>query len=508
MMRRRVWTQQPPGGTPINWNNPICRGMQAVITFNRGMPYDEVYGVIGSLRGNGKVVGTDKGMAYEGGLDNNDAAEFPKNDNRYTGYSQCSAFALAKNRKTAIAATGAEFVFGHRGTGDDPWAIDWDQGEDLGFSIDNTDDSSGNPIQDVIVDGLHVTAGAHPQTWNAVGGTWDGTTVTARVNRTKGAGTSCSGTMATESTSNNILRVGNTESTSASWDGWVAIAVLWDRALSDAEWNSMSDNPWQIFKKRISRFAITDVPSDTRVALKQPRRVWTQQVARCNSSSDELSKSSNLPPSGSFTITGWFKRMSAQAFSYRGMISYDNASVSSFLGFNDSNQFIFSAGSTGVFTLEPTVGDWFFLAQTVAGSGANQGIGYLFSKGGFLESQTVTGPNSAINQIYWGTDGWTEWTDAQIADGGVWNRPLTSSEIRRVWEAGPLAVPLGLVNHYPFDGNFRDSRTGEPIDVTTSITFEAGISLSRPSPKTIIAPANEALPDLARVDIPRTKPPL
>ena len=52
-----------------------------------------------------------------------------------------------------------------------------------------------------------------------------------------------------DANADNVPRVGSANvGGTNSWNGWVSFAAFWDRALTDAEWNSMVDNPWALFK--------------------------------------------------------------------------------------------------------------------------------------------------------------------------------------------------------------------------------------------------------------------
>ena len=238
------WTKQPPAGTPLR-KDGVTRGLKMLVTFNRGVPYEEIVGEVGTFVGAATIENTDMGRALQCGLDASDAVTFAQISGQRSGFAKTTVLALAKNRKTAIGATGSENPASHAGTGDDPWVISWAQDENVGFAVDTVDNGSSDAVSDSVVDGMPTYAAANK--WNCLGGSYNGTTVHTRINKYKSPGAALTGTMVDES--QNQPTIGNLTGDS-SWDGWVALVALWDRDLADAEWNSLVDNPWQIFEPR------------------------------------------------------------------------------------------------------------------------------------------------------------------------------------------------------------------------------------------------------------------
>jgi len=267
---KRVWDKQPPVGTPLDWTNPLTKGLKYCIHFSHGFPFDEVRGIRGVFNNNASVVPTDKGLALQCAADTTDSCYFPKDDPWITGWSEATFFALAKNRKDAADST--ERLIAHIGTGDDPFSTGWIFNENTFQMVGTT----SGILDDQLTDGLHPTSNAHPQNWNAIGGTWDGSTIINRVNSFEGSGTAQDGTLSVSGSANNQLYIGGVvpASGTAAWDGWVSIALIYDRSLSKAEWEALVDNPWQIFKPP-PRFAFADVPDDVR-HISVPK-VWTKQ---------------------------------------------------------------------------------------------------------------------------------------------------------------------------------------------------------------------------------------
>ena len=157
--------------------------------------------------------------------------------------------ALARN-KSASAPAANNCPFGHGGTGIDPWRIDWRSSEDIRLQLR---DSVGTNYNSSVTDGMGNSAGIYnAQNWNLMGGTFNGTTMHARINYIKDeTGTSFTDVLGSDTDSGNRPHIGNASSGGTnSWNGWVSMVAVWNRALSDAEWNSMVINPWQPLKSR------------------------------------------------------------------------------------------------------------------------------------------------------------------------------------------------------------------------------------------------------------------
>lgn len=261
IIRRIPWTRQPPPGTPINWRNPITRGLKFFATSNRGVPWEEVRNERGTFSsGSGIIEPTDRGLAMEQPLNTASAQiQFPKHDEIWSGLSEITIMVYAKNRKGLIASSGAEDPMAHSGGGaDDPWNIRW-AGTENWLSVVNTGTAD---YIDSITDALHETDGVDPRNWNILGATWGNNLLVGRVNRTKSSGTVTVGTMVVSGNAGNQIYIGNSTATgNNSWDGWVNFGAVWNRALSDAEWNSMVDYPWQLWQPR-TQIIPTEVAAD------------------------------------------------------------------------------------------------------------------------------------------------------------------------------------------------------------------------------------------------------
>ena len=66
MGRRRVWTTQPPAGTPIEWDSPLAQGLVDVIDMH-GFPRSMLLGTPATLFGTSQKFGqpTSQGVAFD-----------------------------------------------------------------------------------------------------------------------------------------------------------------------------------------------------------------------------------------------------------------------------------------------------------------------------------------------------------------------------------------------------------------------------------------------------------
>lgn len=173
------------------------------------------------------------------GFDVADGVNFGDNA-AWDGLSACTVLALAKNNKSVIVATGPESVVSKWGTGDDALRLIWSVNGDFDTNV-GIGASSPN---DFITDGL--SPGETPaDQWNLIGFTWDGSTLTARINTIKGPGTAAVGTM--NATAHDLFVGNRFTADDQSWDGEIALAVIMDVALNDTDWNSLVTDPLQIF---------------------------------------------------------------------------------------------------------------------------------------------------------------------------------------------------------------------------------------------------------------------
>lgn len=196
--------------------------------------------LIGVLEvGAGRATDPTFGDVMTCGLDVADAVNFGDNA-AWDGLTACTLAVLAKNNKAAIGATGAEVPLAKFGGGNDSFRILWADNENFFATIG----IGASNFSDGITDGL--SAGETPaDQFNLLGFTWDGSTITVRINKVKGVGTAASGTM--NATAHSLILGNNESGDDASWDGEEAMAVIMDVELNDTDWDSLVDDPLQIF---------------------------------------------------------------------------------------------------------------------------------------------------------------------------------------------------------------------------------------------------------------------
>ena len=244
IIRKIPWTSQPPPHVGINRGHPICAGLKAVFSFHRGYPYEELTGTVGTLNNNAAVVLTDRGYALQTALASNDIVVFAYNV-AWTISTAATHASIVKNRKGLTTAN--EEIFTSEGTDRDAHRIAWLSTEHLTYKA--AEFSNITFATHVFEFALHESLGTDPRLWNTVGGTWKANgLITARVNKLAGPNPELEA--GTQIFSDNDFVLGGHLTLAKSWDGWILLAVIWDRGLSEGEWNSFVDNPWQIFEPR------------------------------------------------------------------------------------------------------------------------------------------------------------------------------------------------------------------------------------------------------------------
>jgi hypothetical protein len=167
-----------------------------------------------------------------------DECNFGDNAN-WDGDALTAMTVLALVKTSANNATSDRYIGAKDGSGT-PWQARWLGANDDWHAQLTT---SVSTYSDAITDGLLNESG----NWNVVGFTWDGSTITARVNTTKGAGTATSGTLNGNDTA---LVTGNKRAdTTEDWNGDIAIFAIYDTFLTDTEWNAVVSDPLVLFRE-------------------------------------------------------------------------------------------------------------------------------------------------------------------------------------------------------------------------------------------------------------------
>lgn len=149
---------------------------------------------------------------------------------------------------------------------------------------------------------------------------------------------------------------------------------------------------------------------------------------RFDASADALSRTANLPPIGTFTITGWGYR-SVDRGSFETLFAFGPGSGSSYyqLFVNSSDQFrVWNGTGSSAGTTVLSTGTWYHLALVVEGTGTNQCKSYL---DGVLN--TTTDGNAALTagKLWLANDNDTEWLNGRLCAVKIYDVALTAAEV-------------------------------------------------------------------------------
>ena len=243
--------------------------MRSCVTFFNGRPWEHVLNEPGTfdIATTHGIRSTQHGPAYYG-LNETNADQgvfFKKHDEFYNGVSALTALCLARNdKKTTDTWAGLEFPWCHGGSGNDGWTLRYNTGNPR-FSMYNS-----TPTQYAVEYDLTGTDYESDQ-WLVTGGYWDDVNneVVCRVMYDQTAPEATTGNPSIDPDAGQTPWVGTSAGgASQSWQGDVALGCYWERVLSQEEWNSMVDNPWQIFQSKVEVYdlvvpvVITDVDGD------------------------------------------------------------------------------------------------------------------------------------------------------------------------------------------------------------------------------------------------------
>lgn len=273
------WTKQPPAGTPIDWGNPITKDLVFAGPDLRGVnmvPNSNLTGA-GTWQ---STVNQRYPTPYGLGINNpdNDTGGIEWTDEQIID-DDSSFTVLVYGNPISGAVIGGAFNVGDGATR-------------LGGLMVNSDETgvaaAGQFVFLVANTATHITAGASQST-TMIDGDWhvfvgQGTPGTSNVTKlwrdgialtldTLTAGNTTGWSTGTLSTG---VWKGAEDVTDACPVGSMVLALCWKRLLTDVEVQSISANPWQIFKPK-SRFALADVPENTefeRVKIKRTKLPW------------------------------------------------------------------------------------------------------------------------------------------------------------------------------------------------------------------------------------------
>jgi hypothetical protein len=170
----------------------------------------------------------------------------------WDGFATATVACLVRNAKAAIAATGTEYVIAKdSSTGaQDAWRVFMEQDEDFASIVT----IGGVATTSTYTAGL---GGGISSSWNFVGFTYDGSTLTSRVNTSEAAGTAVTGSI---TAGDGGLFIGDGEAGSGAsnaWDGDLAMCVILDVALDATDWDALVSDPLQIFAADAGGSAVT-----------------------------------------------------------------------------------------------------------------------------------------------------------------------------------------------------------------------------------------------------------
>ncbi len=190
---------------------------------------------------------TAKGYAVSGGLDTADAITVP-HSLELVGMPGLTLAIWAKNNKSSISTTGIEQMVGKAGSGDDSYALYWEQNENVTFA---TYDIGNDDVYATATDALT------DDEWHFWTATYDGALMRLYkdgvfLNSAAQTGSIYSGT--------HDLTIGG-DGFDDSWDGFIQHAAIWNRALNTSEIKSLYADPHQMFR------AIRDANATTKRLL-------------------------------------------------------------------------------------------------------------------------------------------------------------------------------------------------------------------------------------------------
>lgn len=233
--RRTVRTSQPQGPVGINWSNPITKGLVAVYDAGSGDMTRNLVASASPLTNNGAVVGlSDKGkvLTLNGG-------GYLRNSTIAPVAAAPITFLCFTRPRVDLASAGDKTIF----------LLSIDNGYSYIYKLYSA--SAGNGLIAQTYDGGNSAAiigGSYQQAgkWYFAGARWASNS--SRSVFQDELSVSDTGTRSAPSGINSISIGYSPWSSGETWDGDIAIPMLWNRALSDSEIKSIRENPWQIFE--------------------------------------------------------------------------------------------------------------------------------------------------------------------------------------------------------------------------------------------------------------------
>lgn len=269
----RPWTKQPPPGTEIDWLNPLTRGLVFAAPTADGR--DAVTGAWPvTIRANNEMVPETMGRfgpaiasASPGGTTNCGRLYLD-----HYAHAQCFGKPGFTMWSLQLSRTGDTWEM--------PFCVDFDVASTNPPRRVGYQGSSGNSNPNYAIGYSDVTGtrvSTTPSIWPAnelstMAMRFDRTKATDRleffvngqVGHSNDAQDKAVGWTSESGSETIILNDSDETGTNDNFDGPVALALMWSRAITDAEIRALEQNPWQIFKPKI---IFVGKPDDRRVVV-------------------------------------------------------------------------------------------------------------------------------------------------------------------------------------------------------------------------------------------------
>jgi hypothetical protein len=240
----RALAQQPQQGVPIDWSNPITRGL--AFAYVPGISFD-LAGRFGSARFNGSVGRLGGSLVLSGAV----SSGLMVGSGPLLGPLQNSTV-VAVVASTATVTSGKAFYCERAPTGADIYKLEAAGGGGSSGCAQFTYRNDGNALLQVQSSGMDLTDG----TVRLYAATKSGTTHSVHaypINDFRAGGSSVTGTFGSSDTSFTNASISRTigydaGDSAANASGHIDLTVGWTRALTKDEIRSLAQNPWQIFK--------------------------------------------------------------------------------------------------------------------------------------------------------------------------------------------------------------------------------------------------------------------
>jgi hypothetical protein len=161
-------------------------------------------------------------------------------------------------------------------------------------------------------------------------------------------------------------------------------------------------------------------------------------AVRINGSGEYLSRTTNLPSTTNFTMSGW-ALLTVRASQWQYFCGMDGDAGASWLDIGYTNTGVFELAATAQagspFGVDPA-GAWFFYWIRCSGTGASDFEGGIYRPGidtAFIKTN-LAGKSFTPTGMWIGNDSLDEWCNGKYAATKVWNAVLTDAELyREMW---------------------------------------------------------------------------